>query len=119
MRPTWWMSLGALGILALAGCGPTPPRIHRGFEGNTYFLCCTLRFNKDHEASDAGYFYNPGTTLPAGTPVQVIHEEDRLVTIRPAGANDRYNLIFRFGRNAMSPGEFFQEVLLRDDPRGE
>ena len=27
------------------------------------FLCCTLRFNADHEANDAGYTY-PGETRP-------------------------------------------------------
>ncbi len=113
---------GTCGIVLLmlglaAACGPSRARVDYGLQGGGRYLCCTLRFNKDHDANDGGYVFGTGTTLPAGTPVQVVAEDDRRVTLQPEGSADRYNLGFRYGRNAITAGQFFQEVLLRDDPR--
>ena len=110
--------IGLAALVALIGCAPSRPPLYGGSEGSRYyFLCCSLRFNQDRDASDAGYLYEPGTTLPAGTPVLVVHEENRLVTIQPAGSTERYDLVFRYGHEVISPTQYFEEVLLRDDPR--
>jgi hypothetical protein len=112
-------SITGLALTLLLACGPARAPLDYGLVGGTYFLCCTLHFDDDHEASDAGYFYEPGTTLPAGTPVQIVHEKDRRLTFQPIGTVDRYTLIFRFGRKAITAGEYFREVLLAADPRSE
>ena len=109
---------GVVGVFALlSACGPTHPPVPYGLEGGTYFLCCTVRFNADHEANDASYRYEQGTTLTAGTAVQVTREGDRIVELQPTGGTQRFNLIFRFGRNVITAGQFFDEMLLREDPR--
>ena len=113
-------TLVALALMSAAiGCGPSKAHVNHGLEGGTYFLCCTLHFNPDRQASDAGYAYDPGSILPAGTPVQVVREDERLVALQPLGGTERFNLIFRYGRNVITAGQYFQEVLLREDPRPE
>lgn len=107
---------GLAALLALAGCASRAP-IDYGLQGQTLFLCCSLRFNADHDASDAGYLYQPGTTLAAGTPVQVVEQKVRVVTITPAGDGARYKLHFRYGPKVITDEQYFQEVFLKEDPR--
>ena len=115
-RATWV----TLALMAVAiGCGPSKARVNHGLEGGTFFLCCTVRFNADQDSSDAGYVYEKGTSLPAGTPVQVVREEDSRVTFQPAGTGEHFGLVFRYGRNVITADQYFHEVLLRDDPRPE
>ena len=113
-------SLVAIVVTAfVAACGPPRASVPHGLESGTFFLCCTLRFNSDHDASDAGYAYESGTTLPAGTPVHVVRDEGSSVTFQTFEGNERFHLIFRYGRTVITAAQYFQEVLLLDDPRGE
>jgi hypothetical protein len=103
-------------LLALAGCASKAP-VDYGLQGQTLFLCCSLRFNADHDASDAGYLYQPGMTLPAGTPVQVVAQKARVVTLTPLDGGARYDLYFRYGQKVITDEQYFQEVFLKEDPR--
>src|SRR5262249_11658952 len=40
-------------------------------------------------------------------------------TIRPFGGTDDYDLVFRYGRKVLSANQYFSDVFLREDPRGQ
>src|SRR5262245_45283003 len=84
-------------MLVAAGCATmgksAPAAAPRGA-----YLCCNLRFNQDRDATDAGYQYQTGTTLAAGTWVGVVNDGPNKVILTPSGQTTSYGLEFRFGR---------------------
>lgn len=117
MKASHALALAALTVLA-ACSGGHGARVYPAFEQGPLFLCCTLRFNKDHDQSDAGYEYPGETLLSAGTPVAVVKDEERELMIQPLGETAQYHMVFRYGRLVISPAQYFQQILLREDPRG-
>jgi len=100
-------------VVALAGCmgKPAPAAPPRGA-----YLCCNLRFNQDREATDAGYQYENGTTLAAGTWVGVVNDGQYEVILTPTGQTTSYSLDFRYGRKNLSASEYFGRILVDQDP---
>jgi hypothetical protein len=82
-----------------------------------FFLCCTLRFNADHEANDAGYTYPEETLIRAGTRARVLEDFMNQVRLQFPGDPQIYRLNFRHGRDRMTAEQWFRLVLLDDDPR--
>ena len=82
-----------------------------------FFLCCTLRFNADHEANDAGYTYPGETLIRAGTRARVLEDFMNQLRIQFAGDAQIYRLNFRYGRERMTAEQWFGLVLVDEDPR--
>ena len=88
------------------------------FQDKDFYLCCTMRFNDDHDASDANYSYPNvrGYTFRAGTKVHVVSVRWNDITIRPEGESERFNIDFRFGTQKLNGRQFFHYVLVDADP---
>jgi len=114
-RPAALVILVALAI----ACGPprssTPPGSAAATQYDAY-LCCTLRFNPSHEASDANYDYRDKTVFPAGTRVRVFKTTTAYAEFVPADDPTVYRIEFRYGRNAMHPGGYYGRLFVQDDP---
>ena len=112
-------AVAALAILATltVACEPTRSSRARSAEDRpSAYLCCTLRFNGSHEASDANYDYPDKVVIPAGTPVHDVWLTSAKAEFVPEGGTTTYSLQFRYGRAAMSPGAFYGMIFLSDDP---
>ena len=113
---------GAVATLAIlttltVACEPTRSTRARSSEDRpSAYLCCTLRFNGSHEASDAGYDYPDRVVVPAGTPVHDVRLTSARAQFVPEGETRTYSLEFRYGRTAMSPGAFYGMIFVPDDP---
>ena len=104
-------------VLALSACGTRQPP-DPGLRGRELFLCCTLHFNQDDDASDANYAYpSGGSMLRAGTRVHVMKTGSTSITFSPAGESRRYSIDMRFGNERQSPAEYFHKLLRDTDPR--
>jgi hypothetical protein len=106
--------LALLAMLVVA-CEPPRPRPTAGWPSNAY-LCCTLRFNNSHEASDAGYDYRDKTVFRAGTPVHDLRVTAAKAEFVPEGDAKAYSLEYRYGRNVMTPSEYYGRIFVDDDP---
>jgi hypothetical protein len=110
------LAAGVLATLA-SGCPPSTSSTGTlGLAGQEAFLCCTTRFNLQRHASDANYDYRDKTVFPAGTRVRVVSIDDHSAVVQPDGDSATYSLIFRYGRRAMRPRDYFERVLLTEDP---
>jgi hypothetical protein len=104
--------------LVAAGCASRVP-FDPALENRAFYLCCNLRFNQDHDATDANYAYpDTGITLPLGTRVRVTRVYAMSVRLRPEGDPNTYSLELRFGRNRISARQYFLNILRDEDPRG-
>ncbi len=114
------LAAGALALLA-TGCppkgssGPKQPK-YPELAARDFYLCCTLHFNKDGDANDAGYVFSPETIVPAGTRVRVIGDGENRIELQPENADRVYTLSFRYGKAKWSSPEWFRMILLETDP---
>ena len=97
----------------------TPFAPFADLDGQDFYLCCNMRFNAEHDASDANYAYPEvqGYTLYAGTRVHVVGVRWNDITLRPEGRNDTFNIDFRFGTQRMNGRQYFHKILVTTDPR--
>jgi hypothetical protein len=81
------------------------------------YLCCNLRFNQDNDATDANYEIPAGgRMLPAGTRVRVSQIGSTFVRFRTSEDSNPYYLELRFGRNRLSPRQYFDWIFVAEDP---
>jgi len=89
---------------------PQPPG---AMVGRKFYLCCSLSFDDDLEASDANYSYpadDGGTVLPADTEITVLEaSEDEVVFT--TGAGDPYTLTFEHGHGHVPAERYFGWVF--------
>lgn len=120
MLQRWRTVLAACGLAAMAiallGC-PSIERGAAGLAGRELFLCCTLRFDAEHESTDANYMYQPETLLTAGTRVRVLADTGNAVRIQPSNEATTYRLRFSYGRGRMSATDWFGLILRDADQR--
>ena len=121
-RPnTAWqrLRLSAIAVvpLLLVACAEPKGSHYPTLVDHDFLLCCTLRFNADHEANDAGYTYPEETLIRAGTRARVLEDFMNQVRLQFPGDPQVYNLNFRHGRERMTAEQWFRMVLLDDDPR--
>ena len=112
----WVLALGA--VLAVA-CAPPTPQLPELMNRDLY-TCCTLWFDLGRNATDANYQYNTyreGTVLPLGTRVRVVSGDQHQVRFQPAGMEDTFRLVFRFGTERSTGPQWFHQILLDQDPR--
>jgi hypothetical protein len=131
-----------IGLALAGGCQPVPrpslpaPSLESGaslydrdalrkaadqfapIEGREFYLCCNMRFNANHEASDANYAYpEAGTMLAAGTKLKITSVSLRSIAFQLEGQSATYSLDFRFGTKALSAKAYFLQYILREaDP---
>jgi len=106
-RPTVFALLAALAW----GCvppGPPNPAV-----GETRFLCCNLRYEKN-AVTDVNY--QVGTRIAVGTRVHVTEAGGNRVTFEPEG-HPPLTVVFKYGRKTLSFDEYLDRLLVRDDPR--
>ena len=108
-------ALAILATLALA-CEPRTTSTRSTSAAYDAYLCCTLRFNPSHEASDANYDYRDKTVFPAGTRVRVFKTTTTYAEFVPSGDPTAYRIEFRYGRTAMQPGGYYGRLFVQDDP---
>jgi hypothetical protein len=111
--------LGVL-VMALAACEPTTrsaTSAGQGYAGREAYLCCTLRFNKSRDASDANYDYPDKIVLPAGTRVRVVRADYSEAVFVPEGETERYSIVFRYGRKVLRPADYYARLFVAEDPR--
>jgi hypothetical protein len=112
-----WITGVALGVTA--GCAGQQLPIDLGPVGNERYLCCNMRFNLAHEASDANYErYREGDTrLMAGAKVRLVEVRGSTVTFQPVdGSSVTYTLVFEHGRANQSAQHYFEKILPTTDP---
>jgi hypothetical protein len=111
--------LTTLAAALVIGCAPSTSSTRTGSAVDTSddaYLCCTLRFNRSREASDANYDYRDKIVFPAGTRVRVFRMTSTKAEFVPQGDPNPYSIEFRYGRKAMQPGSYFGRLFVADDP---
>ena len=112
----WVLALAAALVVA---CAPPTPQLPELMNRDLY-TCCTLWFDLGRNATDANYQYNTyreGTVLPLGTRVRVVSGDQHQVRFQPAGMEDTFRLVFRFGTERSTGPQWFHQILLDQDPR--
>jgi hypothetical protein len=118
-------SAAVLFAMALAaGCSATSGTpFDPTLVGQSFFLCCTMRFNPAFEAADSNYAryvydggYVSGPVLRAGTRVKVVAVGSRGLAFQAEGSPTTYALTFAYGKNQMSPSQYFKNILRTTDP---
>ena len=112
----WVLALAAALVVA---CAPPTPQLPELMNRDLY-TCCTLWFDLGRNATDANYQYNTyreGTVLPVGTRVRVVSGDQHQVRFQPAGMEDTFRLVFRFGTERSTGSQWFHQILLDQDPR--
>jgi hypothetical protein len=106
--------LALLGLLAVVGCKASmPPEVLQSYQARTLFTCCNIHYEGD-EISDANYWV--GSTLPAGTPVQVVAAGRNSVTFDAEGR--KLTLVHQYGKDQESMQQYLDKVFVGSDPRG-
>jgi len=95
-----------------------PPTV-LAFDNRDFYLCCTLRFDREGNATDAnlGYPFRD-FVLRAGTRVHatVRRSSPDAVLLEPKDDSRVFRLWMRYGRGEMDIAGFFAKVLLDEDP---
>jgi len=92
--------------------------------GQQRYLCCSMTFSKNNEASDSNYAqylsgihkYEAGSMLPAGTKVTVTKVGQWGVQFRPDDSQEIYTLGFSYGWKHLDRSKYFENVLRETDP---
>jgi hypothetical protein len=111
-------------VVVLNGCSVLSPPFDPGLEGREMYLCCTTRFSTGFAASDANYgryyadkhLYAEGPLLAAGTKVVVTEVRGSGVSFKPPDSPLIYEMNFSYGRDRLTPAEYFARFLLSTDP---
>ncbi len=101
--------------LALSGCpkgGSSGPPVVDPRVGQSYFLCCNLRYEKD-EISDVNY--SQGTMIPFGTRVQILKIYRNEVQFQAAGFPPM-TFVLKYGRDTLPMEQFFERWFVTTDP---
>ena len=108
--------IGLVGLVVFgAACKQAaPPGLLQEYQGRSLMTCCNIHYESD-EINDANYFV--GTTLPAGTPVQVQAMTGNSVTF--TGDGRKLTLVHSYGRDQESMQQYVGKVLVSDDPRAK
>jgi hypothetical protein len=123
VRPADQMSGGStmrrialVGLVAFVGAckQPAPPGLLQEYQSRSLMTCCNIHYEGD-EINDANYFV--GTTIPAGTPVQVLAMTGNSVTFMAAGK--KLTLVQSYGRDQESFQQYLSKVLVPDDPKAK
>jgi hypothetical protein len=105
--------LAVLAPLAAAVTGCVPPGPPNPAVGETRFLCCNLRYEKN-AVTDVNY--QVGTLIPVGTRAHITEAGGNRVTFEAEG-HPPLTVVFKYGRKALSFDEYLDRLLVRDDPR--
>lgn len=103
--------------LSLGGCGGGGGRkpVADGRVGQTFYLCCNLRFDpKNPEVSDAGAA--GGGTIPFATRVEVQKVTRSSVVFQAAG-HPPITVVYEHGGKGASFEQFLSRLFVTDDPR--
>ena len=105
-----------IGMTLGVGCAPTTPvGGNQGADTRDAYLCCTLRFNVAHQASDANYDYRDKVVFPAGTLVRISMDGNKALIV-PEQQTAQYSIEFRYGRKVMQASDFFGRLFVTEDP---
>ena len=109
-----WIAL--VGLVALVGAckQPAPPGLLQEYQSRSLMTCCNIHYEGD-EINDANYFV--GTTIPAGTAVQVLAMTGSSVTFMAAGK--KLTLVHSYGKDQESIQQYLSKVLVPDDPKAK
>jgi hypothetical protein len=102
-------------VLFVAGCRQAaPPGLLQEYQSRSLITCCNIHYETD-EVNDANYFV--GSTLPAGTPVQVQAMTGSSVTF--IGDGKKLTVVHQYGRDQESMQQWVSKLLVADDPRAK
>lgn len=103
-------------VMLAAGCPrqALPPQVLQQYQGRTLYTCCNIHY-ETAEISDADYFI--GSTIPAGTPVQVDAMTSDSVTFTANGT--KLTLNHRYGSAQESIQQYVDKVFVAEDPKGK
>jgi hypothetical protein len=111
LRQTVMLTAAAVLLLA-AGCASMQPSpLNASLAGTTRYLCCNVHYETT-SLSDANYYV--GTTLPAGTPVQIDAVRARSVTFTALGS--KFTLDQSYGAQQEPFETYLNKVLVIQDP---
>ncbi len=103
----------AVALGALVGCkAAVSPEVSREYQSQSRMTCCNIHYESD-EINDANYFV--GSTLPAGTPVQVQAVGSASVTFLADGK--KLTLYHRYGTAQESFRQYLDKILVSEDPK--
>lgn len=116
-RSTSGVAALLLALLAAASsaCRPPAPPFDPTLTARDTYTCCNLRFNRDHDATDANYGNLP-LLVPAGTRVRVTEVGPYWVRFRTSDDIDSYYLELRFGLDRITPAQYFGPIFLDAPP---
>lgn len=113
MRTRIWTVAALAGLATLAACKPGgAPEALPHYQGRTLFTCCNIHHEKD-DVSDANY--SVGSTIPAGTVVQVTASGRDSVTVLANGT--KLTLVHEYGAKEESAQQYFDKLLVAEDPK--
>jgi hypothetical protein len=103
-----------IGIVCLvAACRQAvAPEVLHQYQSRSLFTCCNTHY-EGAEITDANYFV--GSTVPAGTPVQVQGMASDSVTFMADGK--KLTLYHKYGTAQESMQQYVDKVLVPDDPK--
>jgi len=100
-------------VVFVAACKTAaPPGLLQEYQGRSLMTCCNIHYETD-EVNDANYFV--GTTIPAGTPVQVQGMTGSSITFTANGK--KLTLVHSYGRDQESIQQYVNKILVPDDPK--
>ena len=121
----------ALSVLAPASARAQPGRdggakydqyvalAHR-FDDRVAYLCCTLRFDRDGNATDANLNYPfADSILVAGTRVHAsvtVANSRPKVVLKVPGRSREFAITLEYSLRRISPVDYFAKVLVEEDP---
>ena len=106
--------IALIGLVAFVGAckQPAPPGLLQEYQSRNLMTCCNIHYETD-EVNDANYFV--GSTIPAGTPVQVQSMTGNSITFTAAGK--KLTLVHSYGGNQESMQQYLNKILVPDDPK--
>lgn len=108
--------IALVGLMALvAACKQAaPPGLLQEYQGRSLMTCCNIHY-ETNEVNDANYFV--GSTLPAGTPVQVQAMTGNSVTFTADGRT--LTMVHSYGSAQESMQQWVSKILVPDDPKAK
>jgi len=102
-------------VVFIAACKqPAPPGLLQEYQSRSLMTCCNMHYETD-EVNDANYFV--GSTIPAGTPVQVQAMSGNSVTFIADGK--KLTVVHSYGRDQESMQQWVGKLLVADDPKAK
>jgi hypothetical protein len=108
--------IALVGLVALvAACKQAaPPGLLQEYQSRSLMTCCNIHY-ETNEINDANYFV--GSTLPAGTPVQVQAMTGNSVTFTADGRT--LTMVHSYGSAQESMQQWVSKILVPDDPKAK